>query len=192
MTISIIKRLMDGLGLTHEEAQAYYASMQVTCAVENLVPEVDVVATKWRGCVGGVYVAGVAAQYGGVHIRNYPGSGVLVVVDRITAWSAAAGNLELWEDAAGYGSVSAQKGFRDQAITGTPAAQIRTMNNVAHQGDTLLGTLASGASIPSVLEGPFILDGGVAGQAIGFEHQELNVALGALFEWRERDYNPAA
>lgn len=191
MSVEILKRLMDGLNLSHEEAQAYLASMVVTCNVEDLVPDdSSLAAVRWRTCIGGRNVGAVAANNGMIHVRNWPGSGVLMIVDRMICWASGQGVISVRTDVTGYGTVATDKAFRDMRITGVPVAQLRWQNNVGAVG-TVVGYVGATTWTPFVVEGPFVLDGGAAGQSIGICHETVNTSVGALFFWREKDFNPA-
>lgn len=185
--IDLLKRVMDGMDATEEEARSFLQKLVPVVLLEDYEPSEVTPQPKWRECFGGFYQGAAAGQYTMIHLRNWPGSGVLIVLDYMIVSVGAANPVSLFYDVTGYAALATTKGFSDLRIAGRPVGQLRYGTNAAHQGDTQLAYLPIGANLPLKVDGPWILEGGAAGQAIGFETGVQNQGMTVYFKWRERD-----
>lgn len=186
MSHDLIRRLTDGLDLSEDQARGLFARLTPIVLLEDLDPY-PAREPKWRHCIGGWWQGAVAGQYTCIHLRCPPGE-MLVVIDRIQLATSATDDAHLYVKAgAGYTTLVSTRMYKDQRVSGTPFAELRYMQNAAHQGDASRTWARNAPSGPwQALEGPFVMDGGATGQAIGIETGAQNIGLSVIFEWRER------
>lgn len=130
MNAEYIKRLMDALGLSQEEAQAYLATKTMfTVALDDLIPELSQQAPEqvWRTCMGAEQLAaGGAGNYAHVGMRVYDGLGIDVLIDDIWVTKPTNGEVEIrFGTTSLTGGPSNYKFFCDRRLSGVPLVQLR-------------------------------------------------------------------
>jgi len=143
-----------------------------------------------RICMGGTYVAAVAAQTQAVQLYNPVDSGVLVVIDSLQAHRGSSGNIIVKIGSAALASSSAGRGVRDTRAYGqAPTAQVRYQSAVATPTGTSVGYVYDYSSSPTArIEAGIVLS---PGYGVSLYPDAQNVSMLAEFFWRERAMEPS-
>jgi hypothetical protein len=133
MNITLLKRLMDELGITDAEAMSYLDNRTVfTVRLADLL-EGD--ARENHPATGGTNVGAVAGQYSTCQLFNPADSGVLIQVESYQI-QRSAGSLSHYVrmHTAALGAPVSQTNWRDSRLLGRPVGQVCALQQVAVAG----------------------------------------------------------
>lgn len=190
MNIELLKRVMEGLGLSQEEAQAYLATRAfLSIQLANLEREAPGgPAAQIRPAWGYNFSTASVGDFSIIQPYNPADSGVVAHLSFCRMRLGANIGFIFRQQDTPLGAATGNTEWRDRNLPGLPAMEIRT-----HQAAAVGGSILIDFYYLLGYAGEITLDTWLyPGQGLSMAPDTNNTANRINFWWREYDYNPAA